>query len=278
MILRCLFVGILLAAYAPSGIAGTSLVEALDLTEIQIKAELRRNNLLAAMRSEDEFDRFIAIAEIEGGLSQDTQIAQGLLDNIEAIVGEGPRGADPVFDDTLVALAVMEESAWTEETIKQFDRIFNKLRGLRGRFIQGEAREALQVVKSRINDLRGVDTLYGEVQGLIDEKAQFTDIDFFVCVDWAENEDVVRVVRNAAEEIAESEFGRVRLQRSNEALEKSLELNRPSTTIVFDQGHSEEKLAFLAADILQQQDLPEVEFQTNNGRPSFWYLSVFVCP
>jgi len=116
---------------------------------------------------------------------------------------------------------------------------------------------------------------YGVVQERTADTKAFTDVDVFVC---GGTEDLGPAYALASA-LADRGFGRVRLRALTPAVRSDLDDIEGKTTAVFDAKHPEEKeVARVESAVEDIRGLPPFRAEPNRGAPSYWYLSVFVCP
>jgi hypothetical protein len=283
LMLRQLSVVILLSALAgPVQAAGLEqmALPSKGIDEIVAEEALRRSELFLAIGSENRITALRAMAELRGGYSDDPALVEAAI----AIVAQGARASDEDRKATLTKrgnalnlLLSAEESAWTPRTVAQALEMTGQYRKsvAMGRPIDLPALVQLQ---QKLQGLTGVRTAYGDVQGRTEGGAQFTDVDVFICADQTENVRLVMTARSFAETLAKNDFGRVRLRPSTVELEKALTPERGRTTVYIDVKHPEANEAARIATILSQFELPPPARAANAGTPTFWYVSLFVCP
>ncbi|MDF0602468.1 hypothetical protein P1J78_17155 [Psychromarinibacter sp. C21-152] len=248
-------------------------IEIAPVEVLQEEAEKRRTTLLDELASADTFARKLAVAEIEGGLTGDAAVLSGLLDLLE----EAARTGTAPSAEVLRALSAMRPEAWTPETLARGAAVLDRLDESEAVDSAGDSRMIASLAGS-VASIRGFETLYGEIQGWTREAEQFTDIDLFVCRGAQDDEQAVRAARALGEAMTRDAFGRIRLLRSTEAQEAQVKLPPGRTVIVYDRGHGEEKLLGQLERLIAEQGLPPATPQPNTSRPSYWYLSVWVCP
>lgn len=241
---------------------------------IQDQAAARRATLLADLASDEAFDRKLALAEIEGGLTGDTAVLAGLIDMLEETARAG---AEPDAE-LLRAVSAMRPEAWTMDTLQRATQLLDTLWTGGAETVGSPNAAMLAALSASIQSIRGYETLYGEIQSWTREAETRTDLDIFVCVAAQADESTVRAARALAEALTRDDFGRIRLLRSTEKAEASLDLPAGRTSVIYDEGHGEAKLIGALEQAIASRGLPPAAPKPNTARPSYWYLSVWVCP
>lgn len=257
--------------------SGIRTLEAVDKEEVD-----RRRDLLAKITDESRITRRIAVAELSGGFSNDPDLVQELLTMLEPQVSaKRPtlRLSEEARINILFLLEGAEESAWTTSTVTAARRILGTYLDA-GNFVVGpQERALLRALEVRVEGLTLPQLAYGEIQGRIEGKTQFTDVDVFVCDYASADAPLVFSARTFARKLAAADFGRVRLRVASAELAQQVKAEPAHSTVVLDTGHPEEKQAKILMEMLQASSgLPDSVISPNTGEPSYWYLSVFVCP
>lgn len=250
-------------------------IESIDIEESQ-----RRDELLADLASSNATVTFYARAELSGGYSNDPVVIAALID----IIAKGASASEVARRETLTLrenalelLITMADASWTPTSVARASAVIERYRTVAATGRTPDLR-MLGALDQRLAGLSGVRSAYGEVQGFVEGKTQFTDVDVFICASQTQNAPLVLEARSFAEALARDKFGRVRLRESTESLEKQLGPQQGATTVYLDKNHPETEEAGRIADIVAKFELPAVKSAANPGSPSFWYVSLFVCP
>lgn len=248
---------------------------------VQQEEDDNRARLLKEIQSDDRKTSLIASAELRGGYSDDPEVIAGLLDILEReVLAAGPAARlSPAARRSIYDVLVgMDESAWSNASLQRADRAVGAIDHRLENEVSDEEYRAIQHVYSVLEDLAGVDLAYGEIQGLVEGRTNFTDVDVFICAHAAQDPAVVFQALDFAHAVAAADFGRVRLRASTPELEKDLAPQNAATSVFVDRDHPEEKEFGNLQSIVADYDLPPMIERANLGEASLWYLSVFVCP
>jgi hypothetical protein len=127
----------------------------------------------------------------------------------------------------------------------------------------------------RVEAARAPAVGYGVVQERTAKTTSLVDVDVFVCRGTESLEPAYELARL----LADRDFGRVRLRELTPEMGLDFEGMGGHTTAFFDAKHPEEKEVMRVESAAKEiEGLPPFRAEPNRGAPSYWYLSVFVCP
>ncbi len=274
MLVRFLMMGLCLLA-ADVALAGDrkSLEAQKTFETVTLEIERRRAALLDQVLLSSRLGRQVAWAELRGGFSDDPEVVAALIQTLADDQSGADLLASDVRDEVVIFLRQAREAAWTPDLVEHAQEVLSGYASSARPAPGGTAELAGDVTA-----LAGARAAFGEVQPRIEGKVQFTDVDVFVCEYAADDAALVQSARRFSEEIAAADFGRVRLRPASAELAEDERIGTGVTTLLLDKGHAEERALDTLPSLVEKAGLPELRIETNEGAPSFWYLSIFVCP
>jgi HAMP domain-containing protein len=252
-------------------------IQQLQMQE-QIEAEevqSRLAGLIERIDADDRDTRRRAVAELVF-YADDPRAIEQLLARLATEAGRPALSTEGRINAIYVLLKTTPE-AWTAPLLERAGAVLEVLAERDLPTAGPQQRDSIARLEDHIREIEAARTAvdYGVVQERTAETVALTDVDVFVCGQVERPEQAYTLARL----LADRDFGRVRLRELAPDEAPDVELLEGHTTVVFDPKHPEaEEVGRLEAVIQELGDLPPFQAEPNSGAPTYWYLSVFVCP